>query len=155
MKKRIILIFTVFFFFSTALVGVADESKKEAEDKNNRLFIRLKGSRWNPAAAGTANFVATDETIRVNLVLSGISKFISRPLRILTFIYPGSCENLGEAPAYELNKIKKTNDKGSDTWGTSKTIPVALHSLIEGDYALIIRSTPADGNRDLLCGDIR
>ena len=155
MKKMSILIIAVCFFFSTALIGEADESKKKTVDKSDKLAIKLKGSQWNASAIGNANFVAADKTSRVIIVMGGISRTIVRPLRINTYIYPGSCENLGEAPAYELNDTKVTNSKGSDMWDVSKRIPVALSSLLENDFALVIRSTPRDGNRDLFCGDIR
>ena len=156
MKKRIILIIGVCFFFSTALVGEADESKKKTVDRDDRLYIKLKGMQFNAGAIGNATFVATDETTsQVIIFMGGISKFIRRPVRIYTYIYPGSCENLGEAPAYELNDIKTTNKSLGDTWEASRRIPVALSSLLENDYALVISSTPPDGNRDLFCGDIR
>jgi hypothetical protein len=154
MRKMNILIIAVCFLFSTALVGAADESKKKKVDRNDRFSIKLKGSQWNASAIGNAIFVATDETSQVTIVMGGISKFISRPVRIYTYIYPGSCGNLGEAPAYELNDTKITNSKGNNAWDVSKRIPVALSSLLENDYALVIRSTPPDGNRDLFCGDI-
>jgi hypothetical protein len=155
MKKMNILIVAVCFFFSTALFGAADESKKKTVDGKERLSIKLKGSKQNASAIGNATFVATDETSQVKIVMGGISKFVMRPVRIYTYIYPGSCENLDEAPAYELNDTKITNSKGNNTWDVSKRIPVALSSLLENDYALVIRSTPSDANRDLFCGDIR
>lgn len=156
MKKMTILIIGVCFFFSTALIGQTDEFKKEVVDKNKKISIKLKGSQFNAAAIGTATFVSRDEnSSSVTIFMGGISKFIKRPVRIYTFIYPGSCENLGEAPVYELNNIKITNARGHDTWEASRRIPVALSSLLENDYALVIRSTNPDGNRDLFCGDIR
>jgi hypothetical protein len=33
-------------------------------------------------------------------------------------------------------------------------IPMDLSSLISGGYSIVIRSSPADGYRDLFCGDI-
>jgi hypothetical protein len=156
MKKRIILIIGVCFFISTALVGGADESKKKTVNRDNRLSIPLKGSQFNAGAIGNAAFVATDETIsEVVIIMGGISKFIMRPVRINTYIYPGSCENLGEAPAYELNDINISYNRGGNTWEATRRIPVALSSLLENDYALVIRSSAPDGNRDLFCGDIR
>ena len=155
MKKMNILMIAVCFFFSTTLVGEADELKKKTVDRNDRLSVKLKGSQWNASAIGHATFVPTDKTSRVIINMGGISKIIQRPLRISTYIYPGSCENLGEAPAYELNDTRITNTNGGDLWTVTKPIPVALSSLLENDYALVIRSTPPDGNRDLFCGDIR
>jgi hypothetical protein len=156
MKKITILMIGICFFFSMALVGQADESQKETVDKNNRVYVKLKGSQFNAAAIGNATFVSTGEnSSSVTIIMSRITSSTIRPLRIYTYIYPGSCENLGETPAYELNDIKVTYDRGGNTWEANRRIPVALSSLLENDYALVIRSTAADGNLDLFCGDIR
>jgi hypothetical protein len=36
-----------------------------------------------------------------------------------------------------------------------KTVPLPLATLRSGNYAIVVRASPADGGDDLFCGDIR
>ncbi|MCY1260202.1 hypothetical protein D3C76_1053380 [compost metagenome] len=92
----------------------------------------------------------------VNLYYSGAPDNAALPLHLYAYIYPGSCESPGAQPAYELNRIVTTqHDFFGDTTGLSRTAPVSMDELRSGDYSIVLRSSPADGNQDLFCGEIR
>lgn len=155
MKRMNILTVAVFFVITTAIAGLADESKKKNADTLERLTIKLRSTQWNGGAIGNATFLTADENSRVTIFMGGISRSVRRPIRIHTSIYPGSCDDLSETPAYELNDIKTTEKIGGNNWKARRKIPASLSILLENDHALVIRSSPPDGNRDLFCGDIR
>jgi len=39
-------------------------------------------------------------------------------------------------------------------WTFSRSAPIALPELLAGQYSIVLRSAPEDGNLDLFCGDI-
>jgi hypothetical protein len=155
--KKIIFSFMLASILSvTALAGAADNPKKEAAAGNGRLVrVNLRASNYNEGALGMATFVAMNESCEVEFYIARISRWIERPVHIYTYIYPGSCAKLGDKPAYEMNETTTMNRTGDDAWRVTKGLPVALSSLLAISYAIVVRSSPADGNLDLFCGDIR
>jgi hypothetical protein len=148
MKKIIVLFMVARFLCFAASAGAAG---------NDRIMtVNLKNSKQNAGALGRATFVAMGESGEVQFYIAGPLPFsMARPVHICTYIYPGSCAKLGKKPAYEMNDTTIMNRAGGDTWKVTKKLPVALSSLLAGSYAVVVRSTPADGNLNLFCGDIR
>ncbi|MCO6056598.1 hypothetical protein NG726_07905 [Pseudomonas sp. MOB-449] len=128
----------------------AGEAKKEL------LEVRLNATPKNAGRIAQATLVPRGDETSISFVISGVPSFTTRPVRLYTFIYPGSCVHPGASPAYELNNTVTTERhfKG-DVWRMSKSAPVPLSTLRSGDYSLVLRTTPADGNYDIFCGDIR
>ena len=65
----------------------------------------------------------------------------------------------GATPAYALNEIVQAqffgNGRPSGPFTLEKTVPVPMDTLRSGNYAIVLRTTPADGNLDIFCGEIR
>lgn len=58
--------------------------------------------------------------------------------------------------AYAMNDRINTNRiSATRGWTYSRSAPVTLAELLSGGYYLVIRTTPADGNVDIFCGDIK
>ena len=90
-----------------------------------------------------------------NFVISGVPSGTLRPLNLYTLINKGSCERPGSV-AYAMNDRINTNRiSATRGWTYSRSAPVALSELLSGGYYLVVRTTPADGNVDIFCGDIK
>jgi hypothetical protein len=147
MKKIIASLMVASILSTLALAGAAD---------NGRVVqVNLKAGNYNAGSLGVATFVATGESGEVLFFIAGLTPWVKRPVHIYTYIYPGACAKLGEKPAYEMNNTTIMDREGHDAWKVTKNLPAALSSLLAGSYAVVVRSSPADGNIDLFCGDIR
>jgi hypothetical protein len=81
---------------------------------------------------------------------------VTLPVRLSAFIYPGSCQQPGAQPTYELNDTLLTQHRGSaDGWRLSRTAQVPLAILRAAPHALVLRTSASDGGYDIFCGDIR
>ncbi|KAB0496547.1 hypothetical protein [Pseudomonas vancouverensis] len=88
-------------------------------------------------------------------VISGVPSGTLRPLNLYTSIHKGSCKQPGPV-AYEMNDRINTNRISSTRgWTYSRSAPVALSALFSGDYYVVVTTTPADGNIDIFCGDLK
>ncbi len=118
--------------------------------------VRLKATPRNAGRIAQATLVPRGDETSISLVIGGVPSYTTRPVRLYTFIYPGTCANRGDSPAYSLNRtvITERHFRG-DVWRMSKSAPVPLSTLRSGDYSLVLRTTPPDGNYDIFCGDIR
>ena len=104
--------------------------------------------------ANTTLAVQGNETA-FSFVVSGVPSGTLRPLNLYTSINKGSCERPGSV-AYALNDRINTNRiSATRGWTYSRSAPVALSELLSGGYYLVVRTTPADGNVDIFCGDIK
>ena len=94
----------------------------------------------------------------LRLTISGVPTWTTRPVRIFTFIYAGSCAGHDAVPAYALNDVVQAGlISSSNLFGPFtlvKSVPEPLSELHSRAYALVLRSSPADGNVDLFCGDL-
>ncbi|MCY1308413.1 hypothetical protein D9M68_656740 [compost metagenome] len=62
---------------------------------------------------------------------------------------------MGAAPAYALNQrvlAEKVDAKRG--WTLSRRVPAELEALRTGTYSIVLRTGPADGNREIFCGEI-
>ncbi|MCW2271576.1 hypothetical protein D3C77_15220 [compost metagenome] len=104
-------------------------------------------------ARATLNPVGNDTGIYLNV--GGVPDHMAVPSRLETEIYAGSCQHLGKSPAYKTDKVDNVNYLSlaprTRYWSQA---PVALADLTRGDYALLVRTSAADGSRPLFCGNI-
>ncbi|BAN50798.1 hypothetical protein [Metapseudomonas resinovorans] len=120
------------------------------------LNINLEPTQRNAGRIGRATFAPRGDQTSVSMLVSGVPPSVTRPVRLLAFIYPGTCAEPGGAPAYELNRTATTfRNFDGDVWRLSRNAPVALSKLKAGEYSLVLRTTPANGGFDIFCGDIR
>lgn len=88
-------------------------------------------------------------------IISGVPSGTLSPLNLYTSIHKGSCKQPGPA-AYTMNDRINTS-RISDTrgWTYSRSAPVAMSELFSAGYSVVVTTTPADGNVDIFCGDIK
>ncbi|MNZ89932.1 hypothetical protein D3C78_1088760 [compost metagenome] len=118
--------------------------------------IELKATPLNADEIGRASLVAEGKRTGVVFFISGTPSGVTLPLHLYTFIYPGSCAALGAQPVYEMNQVVLADRVGSLAagWRMSKRVAVPLEQLRAGDYSIVMRTSPADGYRDIFCGEI-
>jgi hypothetical protein len=118
------------------------------------LTISLKAGPQNATSMGQASLVSRGDDTAITFIIGGVPVGVTRPLQLYTFIYSGTCAQLSTEPAYSMNNTTQANP--TDTgWTLSKEAPVALNDLLSEPHALVVRTSPADRNIDLFCGDIR
>ena len=144
--------------FATALTcGCATTTDNRRSD-NTVSFVLQAGQR-NEGQTGRAFMTAQGDRTVLNLTITGVPPWVGRPVQLFTFVYPGSCGKLGANPAYALNDIVQaglfSNSSAFGPFSMAKTIPTSVETLRTGNYALVLRSSPADGNVDIFCGDMK
>ncbi|WP_408597360.1 hypothetical protein [Pseudomonas sp. PLMAX] len=89
------------------------------------------------------------------LTVGGVPHDMAVSSRLDTAIYAGSCQQLGAQPAYRTRQANSVDYPSlaprTQHWAQA---PVALIELTKGGYALLVRTSPADGSRELFCGNI-
>lgn len=136
-------------------VGTTDGSARDV------VAVPLQPARIVAGEVGQAHLMPQGDGTRVRVEVSGVPMMLSsRPIHLYTFIYEGNCGNLGAQPAYALlDRVLAQSTSGRTSAGgpftISNTAPLPLATLRSGTFALVVRTSPADGNRELFCGEIR
>lgn len=125
-------------------------------DQTQIVGVRLNAAPINGGAIAHATLAAVDRSTGINLFVSGVPDWVSLPVHVYSYIYPGTCGQLASEPAYAMNQTVITEQIGGEhgAWNTSKSVPVALAQLRASEHSIVLRTSPADGNRDIFCGEI-
>lgn len=117
--------------------------------------IPLKATPENAQHIARATLSPVGNHTSVWLTVGGVPHDMAVSSRLDSAIYAGSCEHLGAQPAYETTQANSVDYPSlaprTRYWAQA---PVALSELTKGDYALLVRTSPADGSRALFCGNI-
>lgn len=127
--------------------------------RDDSVNIPLIAARINAGETGRAILVPLGERTQVTIIVSGVPvELASRPVHLYTFIYKGTCGSLAEPPSYALNERVLTQSTTSTVGGPltiSNAAQVAIQELRREPHAIRVMTSPADGNREIFCGDIR
>ncbi|SDR75846.1 hypothetical protein [Pseudomonas oryzae] len=120
------------------------------------LDVPLRATQHNAGEIARASLTGEDGRTGIVIFVGGVPDGTSRPVHLYTYLYPGRCERLGPAPAWELNRIVLASRVGfaQAGWRLNKWLEVPLAQLRSGGYSLVVRASPADGGYDLFCGEI-
>lgn len=123
-------------------------------DESRFLQLDLQATQENAGALGQVALLPQGDETSLSFFIGGVPSWTTRPLNLLTYIYPGSCAALGSKPAYSMNSSTQTLvvDGG---WRLAKSVPAELEDLREGGYAVVVRTTPADHSVNIFCAEIR
>ena len=120
------------------------------------VSVPLAAGPHNVGQLGQATLTASGDGTAISFFIGGVPAGTTRPLHLYPFLYPGSCQRLGAMPAYEMNETVTTNPVARwRGWTFSRRVPVAPSALRAGGYAIVVRTSPADGSLDIFCGDLR
>jgi hypothetical protein len=134
---------------TVAAVGIIAYAGSQGE-----FQIKLNASLRNQGETAWAVFAPNGEKTSMVLTLSGVPDYLVRPVRLYTYIYRGSCGQGQVSPAFELNQVVVPIRQSAPRFMLNKSLPLPIARLRSGDYSVVVRSSPVDGNIDLFCGDI-
>jgi hypothetical protein len=133
--------------------GTADDRRSDTVS-----FLLQAGPR-NAGETGRGFMTAQGDKTLINLTITRVPPWVVRPTQLFTFVYAGSCAKRDATPAYALNdtvRVTAQSDIGlSGPFTLAKTLPVPMATLRSGEYAIVLRASPADGNWDMFCGDMQ
>jgi len=142
---------------SVTLAGILSACATPSGDSGDSrtLNVPLRPGQQNIGAVAQATLVARGEVTDVRIFLSGpLPLGVSRMPQLFAFIYPGSCASQGPRPAFEMNSTV-TSFAEIGGWRLIRTAAVSLEALRNGNYSIVVRTSPQDRNIDIFCGDIR
>ncbi len=118
--------------------------------------VRLNALPSNAGKIAKATLVQQGSGTAMGLVVSGVPDSTALPPHIYTFIYSGTCADHDAKPAYALNQRVILGDRVlGRSMLMSKYIPASMSELTSSDYALVLRTSAADGNREIFCGNLK
>ncbi|PBJ02506.1 hypothetical protein [Pseudomonas sp. ACN5] len=119
------------------------------------VTIPLLATPRNTGEIANVTLASQGHETAFTFIISGVPSGTLSPLNLYTSIHKGSCKQSGPV-AYTMNERINTS-RISDTrgWTYSRSAPVALSELFSAGYSVVVTTTPADGNVDIFCGDIK
>jgi hypothetical protein len=143
---------------SAAFCGVSAAWASGHRGKEMVEVVLHAGPR-NIGQNGRAWLAARNDATAITYTVTGVPPWMARPVRLYTFVYAGSCAQHSEPPVHALNESVQaglfSRSSAVGPFTLAKTVPQSLDALRSGAFALVVRTSPADGNVDLFCGDLR
>ncbi len=143
--------------------SVADEGDRSDPPAGAVTTIVLTATPYNAGRIGRAYLVPDGDRTVVRIEASGVPDTVTRPIHLYTFIYEGSCAAHADKAAFALTDTvlasSVANPAGIGAFGGPFTItnaaPISFDALRAKPYAIVVKTSPADGDRDLYCGELR
>ena len=145
-----------------ACASVAGDGDRRDAPGEAFTIVLLAPTPYNAGRIGRAYLVPNRDRTIVRIEASGVPDTVTRPIHLYTFIYEGSCEaHAGKAAIALAETVLASsiaNPAGIGAFGGPLTItnvaPIASDALRAKPYAIVVRTSPADGDHDLYCGDV-
>jgi len=141
---------------AAALLGCAISIDASCADT---VDVLLAAAPINAGATGRAALVALGERTQVTIIVSGTPpQYASRPVHLYTSIDEGTCAAPALRTRYALTTRVLADTSSGGAAGPltiTNVAPASLDALRRGGYAIRVRTAPADGDRELFCGEIR
>ena len=145
-----------------ATVLVAACAGTPAAPSRGFVTIVLQATPRNAGQIGRAFLMPQNEGTRVQIEVSGVPPEVStRPVHLYTFIYEGNCGKLSPQPAYALlDRVLAQSPTSSaivpagGPFTVSNTAPLSIDKLRAGRYAIAVKTSPADGDVEIFCGNV-
>ena len=133
--------------------GTADDRRSDT------VSFMLQAGPRNAGETGRWFITAEGDRTLINLTITGVPPWVVRPIQLFTFVYSGSCAKRDATPAYALNDTVQVGAQSgiglSGPFTLAETLPIPMATLRSGEYAIVLRTSPADGNWDIFCGDMK
>jgi hypothetical protein len=134
-------------------------SPPQARDDRS-IAVKLTAAPINAGETGRAILVPLGDRTQVTVIVSGVPpELASRPVHLHSFVYRGSCGSLAAEPSYALTErvLAQAATPGAPLGPLTVTnmAPVSIDRLMGEPYAIRVTTAPADGGREIFCGDIR
>lgn len=160
----------VFLFFSFGLIccGAIFQSRPVGARVSESDFVSmpLVATKYNAGNVGKATLMPQGDKTVVRVALSGVPDYTSRPIHIYTYIYDGTCGSRNATPRFALTDrvladgLIAEPGLGPEPIGVftgpvqlAHSIPMDFQAFRATRYAISVRTSPADGNTEIFCGD--
>ncbi|MGY2488433.1 hypothetical protein [Cupriavidus sp. CP313] len=127
----------------------------EQKDSRGIVTITLVALSGNLGRVGQATLIPQGDRTRISIFVSNVPDDVALPPALHSYIYPGSCTSLAAKPAFEMNRTVLLAPSADVPWTLRKSLPVSLPALLENNHAVVVRTGPEDGFRNIFCGAIR
>jgi hypothetical protein len=125
------------------------------------VTIDLVASGRNAGETGKAFLLPRGDATQIRIDVSGSAVLVTAPVQLYMFIYEGRCGSLSAQPKYSLTQVVRVSSalnpgsmgSGAGPWTLSNPAPAPLAVLRGAPHALVVRTSPADANVDLFCGN--
>jgi len=132
---------------TASLVGCTTSS-------NHSMNLPLAATHANPGKIATTTLTSVDDKTNFDFYITGVPAGTIMPPRIFTFINKGSCQQPGPV-AYALNdKVNTEPNAGTGGWTFYRSAPIKMQDLLAGNYSVLLRTSPEDGNTNIFCGNV-
>jgi hypothetical protein len=116
--------------------------------------VTLNATSLNAGRIGQAFLIPEGATTRVVLQVSGVPNTVSPPVHLYATLHRGTCDSLDPQPAYSLTQRVLADASDNVMLTIRGTVPASLDSLRNDRYALSVRTSPADANMAIFCGNL-
>jgi hypothetical protein len=123
-------------------------------------YVTLQPTTRNAGQIGRAFLLPEGTGSRIQVEVSGVPPMLStRPVHLYTYRYAGTCDRRSKEPAFSLltRVLAQSPSGGTNVRGpfmVSNTAPLPFDRLTAGPYAIVVRTSPADGSVDIFCGNV-
>ena len=123
------------------------------------VSVPLVATPRNAGEIGRAFLIPRGTSTEVAVEVSGVPPQVtSRPVHLYTFLYDGPCDRLPPKPAHALTeRVLARSGRAAVAGGpftVSNTAALSLDALRRARYAIVIRTSPADGDVEIFCGTV-
>jgi len=126
------------------------------------VTIDLVASPRNAGETGKAILLPRGDATQVRIDISGSAVPITAPAQLYMIIYEGRCGSLSAQPKYSLTQVVRASSalnpgsmgSGRGPWTLANPAPAPLATLRGTPHAIVVRTSPADANVDLFCGNL-
>ncbi|HSV57992.1 MAG TPA: hypothetical protein VLJ19_03770 [Variovorax sp.] len=126
------------------------------------IVFKLTATSYAAGDVGQATLIPENGSTRIVLNFSGVPRNTTLPVHVYTYLYEGRCGALSAKPAYSLNeRVLVSTSSGRTGYGARgpfrllHSVPVGIDELLNGRFALGLRTAPADGDHLIYCGELR
>ncbi|MGJ7511462.1 hypothetical protein [Variovorax sp. GT1P44] len=124
--------------------------------------VQFSATGMNAGQIGRAFLRPQSDATVVTIEVSGLSVATTSPLQLYMAVFEGRCGALAPNPEYMLDKVVRVTDvnnptslvSGSGPFRLTNTAPATLTQLTSSPHALVVRTSPADMNREVFCGNL-
>jgi hypothetical protein len=121
---------------------------------NHSMNLPLVATHQNPGKNATTTLTSVGDQTNFDFYITGVPNGTIMPPRIFTFINKGSCQQPGPV-AYALNdKVNTEPNAGTGGWTFYRSAPIKMQDLLAGNYSIVLRTSPEDGNANIFCGNV-
>ena len=130
--------------------------------RDDSVSVTLTAAQINAGQTGRALLTPVGERTQVTIIVSGVpTELSSRPVHLYAYVYRGFCGNLASDPSYALTEHVLAQSPTSPTFATMRgplsitnMAPISIDTLNKDGYAILVKTSAADGNREIFCGNI-